>query len=66
MNGSIGMAVALVCIALLIGVIAALLGGWLARKSGKNAAGCIVQAASAFAIATGVVLGVFTFLGLNL
>ncbi len=32
----------------------------------QNTAGCIVQAASAFAIATGVVLGVFTFLGLNL
>ncbi|WP_280862069.1 hypothetical protein [Streptomyces sp. SAI-144] len=65
MKISIGMAAALVCIAVLVGVIAALLGAWLARKSGAGIAGCVIRGGSAFAIAVGLVLAIFTFLGLN-
>ncbi|MGW7613475.1 hypothetical protein ACWGKW_40785 [Streptomyces sp. NPDC054766] len=65
MKNNVGMAIALVCIALLIGIIAALLSGWLARRTGVSPAGCVIRAAGAFAVTVGMMLAIFTFLGLG-
>ncbi|MGW6790868.1 hypothetical protein [Streptomyces chartreusis] len=63
MESKIGMALALVCIAVLIGIIASLITGWLARKADSSSAECVMRGGGAFAVATGVVIAIFTFLG---
>jgi amino acid transporter len=63
MGSKIGMTLALMCIAVLIGVIVSLVTGWLAHKAGSNSAECVIRGGGAFAVATGIVIAIFTFLG---
>ncbi|WP_406321830.1 hypothetical protein [Streptomyces sp. NBC_00519] len=57
--------VLLVSIAVLIGVIFGIVNTWVARREGKSWPSSLARGAAALAVAIGVVLAIFTFLGLG-
>lgn len=59
-------AMLLLSIALLIGVIAALVNAWAARADGRSWPCTLTRAGAALVAGTGVMLAIFTFLGLAL
>ncbi|GAA2301786.1 hypothetical protein GCM10010234_50880 [Streptomyces hawaiiensis] len=56
----------LLSIAFLVGFIAAIINAWAARADGKSWPCTITRAGSALAVGMGVMLAIFTFLGLAL
>lgn len=55
----------LLTIAILGGVIAGIVNTWVARKEGKSWPSALARGAAALAVSIGVMLAVFTFLGLG-